>query len=82
MELYNCKTTCKGWQQMHSSATIGVCMFVLIYFMIILFIQLTIPTILSTMRQMFIEKKNNNPQTNLVGFFQNKNILGEEKGFF
>lgn len=59
MEPYNCKATCKGWQQMHSSATISVCMFVLIYFLIILFIQLTIPTILriSTMKQMFIEKK-------------------------
>lgn len=44
---------------MHSSATIGICMFVLIYFMIILFIQLTIPTMLriTTMKQMFIEKK-------------------------
>lgn len=81
MELYNCKTTCKGWQQMHSSATISVCMFVLIYFMIILFIQLTIPTILriSTMKQMFIEKKT--PQTNLVSFLQKKNILGEKKDF-
>lgn len=56
-------------------------MFVLIYFMIILFIQLTIPTILriSTMKQMFIEKKT--PQTNLVSFFQKKNILGEKKDF-
>lgn len=57
---------------MHSSATIGVCMFVLIYLMIILFIQLTIPTILriSTMKQMFIGKKPQ--QTNLVGFFKRK----------
>lgn len=55
-------------------------MFVLIYFMIILFIQLTIPTILRKYNEANVYRKKT-PQTNLVSYFQKKNILGEKKDF-